>query len=150
MLIVGGLTFGAYQYGQSSQKEISSSTTSQAVSPIISQSITVIPTPTMSPTPTTISDNDLIRKALFKKHNWPDNSTLVVNVKTNDGIYASGSVTDQGGGGYFFAAKVSGIWQIVADGNGVILCSDLTAYSNFPKSLIPECWDQATNKNIKR
>lgn len=75
---------------------------------------------------------------------------MTVKVSTNDGKYASGTATASGGGGYFFAAKVNGVWQVIADGNGVILCTSLTNYPDFPKTLIPECYDQATGKNVIR
>jgi hypothetical protein len=155
MLIVGGLVFAAYQYGlKSNQQENSVTSPDQIISPAVTQPIISEPKPTITPIPTlsTVNDTELIRQALFKKNNWPEDPNLVVKINTNDGKYASGSVNSQngGGGGYLFAAKVNGVWQIVADGNGAITCTSLTAYPDFPKSLIPECWDQTTNKNVKR
>jgi hypothetical protein len=153
VIISGGLAYGAYQFGrQSNRKEIPTPVVNQPVSPAVSQSEKTIPTPTLTPTPTITSANDseLIRQALFKKHNWPDDTQITISVKTNDSQYASGSITAQGGGGLFFAAKVNGTWQIVSDGNGVTMCSDLAPYPDFPKTLLPECWDQTTNKTVIR
>ena len=96
------------------------------------------------------NDKDLLKQALFKKNNWSENDGITVTVSTNDGKYASGMVAASGGGGYFFAAKVSNVWEIVADGNGTISCSSLTKYPDFPKNLIPECYDQTTGKPVKR
>lgn len=96
------------------------------------------------------NDSELIKQALFKKNNWTDDGSMTLTVSTNDGKYASGGVTAEGGGGYFYAAKVNDAWKIVADGNGVILCTNLTAYPDYPKTLISECFDEASNKSIKR
>ena len=121
------------------------------VIPIITQS-SMKPTSVLTPTSTIKkeSDNELIKKALFLKNKWPDDGTITVTVSTNDGKYASGTATSQGGGGYFFAIKVNDKWEIVADGNGIIECSSLTKYPDFPKTLIPECYDSATQKSVKR
>ncbi len=96
------------------------------------------------------NDSELIRQALFKKNNWPENNSIAVTISFNDGRYAKGTVASQGGGGYVFAAKVNGAWQIVTDGNGVISCSALTAFPDYPTTLIPECYDQSTGKEVKR
>lgn len=140
-IFIFGLIFGAYQFGKNSS--------------------TVLPTPTLtkkivSPTPSVKAatvknenDNELIKLALLKKHGWNENE-ITVKVTTSDGKYASGTVSGQGGGGYFYAAKTNGVWEIVADGNGVILCSSLTKYPDFPKTLISECFDQPTGKSVKR
>ena len=139
ILLIGGVGFGAYFFGKSSSKRLTPSP-----SPIVTQESE---TPALT---TKSDDNELIKKALFDKNGWTDTNGITVTVSTNDGAYASGTVTAQGGGGYFFAAKVGGTWQIVADGNGVILCKSLTAYPNFPKTLIPECYDDVAGKNVTR
>lgn len=151
VLILGVVGFFAYQYGKKSVKTETTSIT-PSVSP---QAASSTETPTLSaPLPTVkqinTNDNELIKQALFKKNNWPDNGTITVTVTTNDGKYASGTATSGGGGGYFYAVKDNGQWLIVADGNGVIECTKLANYPDYPKTLIPECWDQATQKNIKR
>jgi len=73
-----------------------------------------------------------------------------VTVSKVEGNYAKGMVGGTGGGGLWFAAKVNGVWKLVWAGNGVIFCSDLTAYPAFPKDLIPDCWDTSTNKDVTR
>ncbi len=95
-------------------------------------------------------DDILINQALFKKNNWQDTNDITVTVSTNDGKYASGGVRAQGGGGYFFAIKDNGEWIIVADGNGIIPCPALEKYPDYPKTLIPECWDEQNQKNVQR
>jgi hypothetical protein len=40
-------------------------------------------------------------------------------------------------GGYFFAAKINGEWQIMTEGNGEISC-DLEKYG-FPKEMLSDC-----------
>ena len=59
-------------------------------------------------------------------------------------------VGGEGGGGRWFAAKVNGLWKLVWDGNGIIKCSDLADYPEFPVSMIPECFDEASDKLVKR
>ncbi|MDO8610488.1 MAG: hypothetical protein Q7R95_08130 [bacterium] len=97
-----------------------------------------------------VNEDELIKQTLFKKNNWKESDGITITVSSNDGQYAKGSITAQGGGGYLFAAKVNGVWEIVADGNGTISCSSLEKYSNYPKTLIPECWDDVKQINVKR
>jgi len=114
----------------------------------------IVPTITITPTieqlTPTVDEGELIKTALFQKNNWQESDDITVKISTNDGKYASGTATAQGGGGYFYAVKDSGIWIIVADGNGVIECSSLSKYSDYPKTLIPECYNSATGKSVKR
>jgi hypothetical protein len=103
----------------------------------------------------TVSENtaELIKQALIKKNNWTNGDDLIVSISKNDGTYASGGVKEknaEAGGGYFFAAKVAGVWKIVADGNGTISCESLAPYPDYPISMIPECWDEKTGKSVNR
>lgn len=142
IIVIGILVFATYLYGkQNIQKE------ALPAAPAITESQGK-PTSTLTPTPTINkeSDNALIKKALFQKNNWKDDGTTTFTVSTNDGKYASGGVT----GGYFYAIKIGDKWEIVADGNGVILCSSLVKYPDFPKTLIPECYNDQTQKTVKR
>jgi len=103
-------------------------------------------------TPTVANEDELIKKALLDKHGWKTED-VVITISKNDGQYASGGVTEknaQAGGGYFFAAKTASGWKIVADGNGTISCSSLIPYPNYPVSMIPECYDEATSQSVKR
>ncbi len=140
ILVLGGVGLGSYLLGKR--------TTQQGPTPTTYVSKESF-SPAPSPTTQAVSDNELIRQALYKKNNWSEGS-VTVTVSTNDGKYASGTATANGGGGYFYAAKVNGVWEIVADGNGSILCSSLTKYPDYPKTLIPECYDQGTGKVVKR
>ena len=90
-----------------------------------------------------------VAAALTAKHG-SDFTGLTYTVSKIEGNYASGTVNGTGGGGMWFAAKESGSWVVVSDGNGVILCSDLAPYPNFPKSMIPECWDASSDKLVTR
>lgn len=115
---------------------------------------TVVPTiaPAANPSPT-VDETGLIktdiRQALVAKHGNTANESTITVFKIV-GNYSSGGASASGGGGMWFAAKVNDAWQLVWDGNGVILCSDLTSYPGFPVSLIPECYDDSTNKSVKR
>ena len=156
VIIIAGLAFGAYYLGNKKQEppkeEVAIiSPTNTEISPTVSPVASETP-PTVSPSPTIKVENDsqLIKAALFKKNNWPADDPINVTVSTNDGTYASGSADGEGGGGYFYAEKVNGIWEIVADGNGTISCSIFNKYPNFPKTLIPECYDEATQNSVKR
>lgn len=96
--------------------------------------------------PPTVDDRSLIRSALIKAYNWDPNTSVDVTISTNDGTYASGTASN----GYFFAKKVNGAWEIVAAGNGVITCASMKKYPDYPKTLIPECYDETTQKSVKR
>ena len=100
------------------------------------------------------SDAAKIKQALIVKNGWQQKaSQVVVAIKTNDGTYASGSVTEkaaEAGGGLFFASKDNGVWKIVADGNGVIECASLVPYPKYPTSLIGECFNSKTGTIVKR
>lgn len=119
--------------------------------PVEEVSPTATPTIEVIPTVKTISDSELIKQVLFKKNNWPESDKdFVFKISTNDGKYASGMVTNNGGGGYFYAVKDGTNWVIVADGNGMIECSSLTKYPDYPVTLIPECYNFETGKTVKR
>lgn len=114
--------------------------------------VTPEPVATQSASPEASDDQSIlaaVKVALVAKRG-ADFSELSYTLKKVEGNYASGAVNGTGGGGMWFAANVNGAWQIVSDGNGVTLCSDLTPYPNFSKDMIPECWDSATNKLITR
>ena len=113
---------------------------------------TVTFTPTASPTPSVDEMSTIkaaVKKALVVEHGDSANE-LNITVSKISGDFSQGGASASGGGGMWFAAKVNGDWKLVWDGNGTILCTDLTAYPNFPTSMIPECYDQAGNKTVKR
>lgn len=115
--------------------------------PEIKKQTPIAPTPTVQES----SVKDQIILALSQKNNW-DISRVELNVATIDGNYAKGDVRfkDEMGGGLWFAAKVGNSWKIVFDGNGIITCDMLVNYQNFPKDLIPQCFDKQTNKIVTR
>jgi len=99
---------------------------------------------------TMISDEDAIRQAMADKYS-KDVSEVELVVGDNNGEYARGSVSFAGemGGGWWLAAKTGGTWEIVDDGNGVILCSVIEPY-DFPASMVQECYDDTTGTVVIR
>jgi hypothetical protein len=113
-------------------------------------------TPTQSvnvptPTPKENSATYQITQALSAKNSW-NASGIEVNITSLEGDFAKGDIKMKGemSGGLWFAAKVNGIWKIVYDGNGIITCDRLRDYKNFPKDLIPSCYDKQTETLIAR
>lgn len=91
----------------------------------------------------------IIKQALINKYG-PSANELTITVSKIQGNYASGGASASDGGGMWFAARINNSWNLVWDGNGVILCSDLKNYPEFPVSFIPECYDNITQKTVKR
>lgn len=118
-------------------------------------SATVIPSETVEElSPTSDRDTQIlfteVHDALVAKHGSTA-ASLTVRVKDLSGDYAKGEASESGmGGGIWFAAKENGVWQLVYDGNGIIQCSDLKEYPDFPSSLIPQCFDEKANTLITR
>lgn len=111
----------------------------------------VIITPTVSPSPTPeTSDLALLMKASLIKKYGTNASDMTVTVSLVEGDYAKGMVTEEGGGGMWFAAKQNGIWTLIWDGNGIITCEEISPFPDFPASMIPGCWDKASDKVISR
>ncbi len=105
--------------------------------------------------PTTIIDETEvikteIKQALINKHGQNADKLTVTVSKIIDNYSSGGASVVSEGGGMWFAAKENNHWNLVWDGNGIILCQDLVSYPDFPSSMIPECYDQKTNKLIKR
>jgi flagellar basal body-associated protein FliL len=74
-----------------------------------------------------------------------------LEVSDNDGTYAKGLVKFSGdiSGGWWLAYSNGSTWTLVADGNGTVMCTDIEDY-NFPNTLVPECWDEASQSLIVR
>ncbi len=86
-----------------------------------------------------------IKRQIVEKRGEGANK-LDISVSTVQGKYAKGGASAKDmGGGMWFAAKVNGEWSLVWDGNGIISCRDLSAYPDFPNSMIPQCFDETTN-----
>jgi len=120
---------------------------------------TSIPTPTQEVTlqPTSVQAIDekaaiiaAVRMGLIAGHG-PDAGAMTITVSKIQDTFASGGAIDPGsvGGGMWFAAKVNGAWKLAWDGNGTISCASVNPY-NFPALMIPECWDDATQKPVTR
>lgn len=89
-----------------------------------------------------VSDDDLIKQALADKYS-KELSEVTYTSSKNDGTHASGGVKFSGdiAGAWVLAAKDDGVWKIVQDGNGVIMCEIVTPYK-FPTSMVSECVDK--------
>lgn len=89
--------------------------------------------------------NDL--KQLFVVKYNKSISDIAITIQSQDASHVRGSVQmgdGLGGGGYFFAAKVNGVWQLVLDGNGAISCQLLTSY-NFPENMKTDCYNETAD-----
>lgn len=106
----------------------------------------------LSPLPTideTAILKNIIKKYISLKHKSNEDA-LTITVSTIEGDYAKGGVSDEGGGGIWFASKEEGVWALVWDGNGIIECSTFSLYPNFPKSMIPQCYDAEKQDVVER
>lgn len=103
--------------------------------------------PTVDETATLIA---AVRAGLVAEHG-SDAASMTITVSKIVGNFAQGGAIEPGsvGGGMWFAAKTGGVWKLVWDGNGTISCTSIDPY-NFPASMIPECWNDATGKLITR
>jgi hypothetical protein len=93
----------------------------------------------------TLSDAELIKKALVVKTGISAETINVAISQNVDGKYAKGTVGvlgEETGGGYFLATKINSEWVIVYDGQATPECSAVNPY-NFPVSMVPECLDSA-------
>ncbi len=108
-------------------------------------------TPPVSLAPTvneTMVLQTVIKQQIVAKRGSSANN-LTITVSKIDGNYATGGASAEGGGAMWLAAKVNGSWKLAWDGNGTIGCTDIAAY-NFSVSMVPECWNDATQKLITR
>lgn len=103
-----------------------------------------------TPTPKTESDLEQIKKALAKKYSKLVNE-VTVTIDQSTATHAAGGVAfaEEVGGGWWLAYKDTSSWIIVDDGNGTVSCQKIEPY-NFPTSMAPECWNEATNTLITR
>ena len=111
--------------------------------------ITDAPSPSPAPVDETTSLTLAVKEALVAKYGSAA-ASLSVSVSKIEGNYAGGTVSEQGGGGGWFAAKTGTEWKLVWDGNGQIDCKNISGYPDFPKSMIPECWNSVSGKLITR
>lgn len=150
--IVGGYYLGAnYKFTLQPQNAVTTTALAPSPTPTIepilntgTPSATTV-TPTVDETATLIA---AVRAGLIAEHG-AGAAGMTITVSKIVGNFAQGGASDQGGGGMWFAAKVNGVWKLAWDGNGTISCTSVNPY-NFPTSMIPECWNDATQTNIKR
>lgn len=100
-----------------------------------------------------MSDEGAIKTALVKRNGWEDEQAIELTIVENNGTFARGGVGDPafpGTGGLWFAKKVGGEWKIVWDGNGIVKCGAMREYEDFPASMIPQCYDEASGELVGR
>lgn len=160
VFVAGALTFWYFSNRFQLQKKEAvfspSPQSSASVSQIIPQASsenTAAPSFLPSPAASTLSgpsDETLIKQAMASRHSKSIGDTEIsCNILRPP--YASGTVRFAGeiGGGWFLAYKQGGNWIIVDDGNGTISCQTIAPY-NFPKDIVPECWDETSGSLINR
>lgn len=97
------------------------------------------------------ADAQKISEALMQKGLNLEGMQVVIKTHLGDEIEAAVvPVSVPAGGGYVFAKKVAGEMEIVADGNGVIMCSSLTEYPDFSTYLIASCSEDSSGKLVLR
>jgi hypothetical protein len=102
----------------------------------------------ITPADETAAVSAAVKTGLIAEHG-PDAGNMTITVTKIEGDFAQGGAGGSGGGGMWFAAKVNGSWKLVWDGNGTISCVPINLY-NFPNTLVPECYDEATQKSVTR
>lgn len=143
--ICGGYYLGA-NYKLTLQPQGAVSTTVSISTP------TSTPEPQASPSAQAVDETAILTAAvktgLVAEHG-PDAANMTITVSKIQGNFAQGGASEQGGGAMWLAAKVNGTWKLAWDGNGTISCTSVDPY-NFPTSMVPECWNDATGKLITR
>ena len=155
VVLIVGVGIGGFAIGQKYKlvpQEAGVSVTVTPTQPMVGGDREIETTVTPSPSPSPVNESEtiktLIKQALVAEHG-PDANALIITVSKIQGNYASGGASGEGGGGMWLAAKDAGTWKLVWDGNGTIGCEDIAPY-NFPTSMVPECWNAATGKNVVR
>jgi len=113
----------------------------------ILQGTLAAPAPTSAPPPTP-DDTTALRNALAAFLAWPP-SQVDFDITENTGTFARGNVkhVSEEFGGWWFAAKVEGVWMIAGTGNGVPECERVNAL-NIPVQWVDYCVDG--DNTIKR
>lgn len=129
--------------------------TTPSMAPVLTPTVEPTLVPTSEPTvpaeePEEKSALEQIKEAFAEKYHKPIQD-VEVNISKNTGTHASGGVKFAGemGGAMWLAYNDGGSWLLVFDGQGTIPCTSIEPY-NFPIEMVPECWDEATSKSIKR
>jgi hypothetical protein len=152
LVIVAGAAYflGKNGLSVSFNKATSTPAASTPSTPLGTSSLTTLPTAQPTATPDDTAALIAAVKAGLVAEHGQDAASMTITISKIEGDYAKGMASEQGGGGIWFAAKVNGTWKLVWDGNGQINCSSIAPYPAFPTSMIPECWNETTNKLITR
>lgn len=106
-------------------------------------------TPTPTPSPETKTDQQQIQEFFVKKYNKSKNDTqVVISHKTNTHAQGGVSFANETGGAIWLAHQENNNWLVDFDGHGAIPCSSVQPY-DYPKDMVPECWDEQENKLVK-
>ena len=109
--------------------------------------------PAGTPLPENAPAAEWVKVALAAKYPAGEMDSVEVKVVQETETHFEGVVTPAGnetGGGYVYAFKdKTGIWKIVADGQGSINCDDVDPY-DFPTDMVEECLDEDTGEIITR
>jgi len=138
VLLIAGFSLGLFIKDYSKPKTTPDSTLQ--ITPSLMP--TAIPSPTI-----TIVQEDLstvIQKSIADKYKLTDLGEISVTVGKQTPDFAEGTVSLSDGGGWWLAAKTSGHWKLVDDGNGIVSCEKISPY-NFPSSMVPQCVDKQGN-----
>ena len=146
LIVLGIVGYSTYYLCKISNQNQTAKNVGLKTTTTVKMEINVTETPTQDPTSQIIFD---IKQGLISKYGQ-DASSLKITVSKIEGNYASGAASEQGDGGVWFAAKTNNVWKIVWDGNGVIQCSSLTSYPDFPTTMIPECYNDQNQTMVKR
>jgi len=151
ILGVGAGYYFATNFKITPQEAATTETTTTEPTSATSVTETTTAVPTASPTVDEKAALLVAVKAGLVAEHGPTASSMNVTVSKIQGNFASGGAVDPNsvGGAMWLAAKVNGKWVLVWDGNGTIPCETTDPY-NFPVSLLPECWNEATGKIVVR
>jgi hypothetical protein len=148
IIVVGGAYYVGTKLKNNEQPEVIPPI--QTGTPPVVATISSTVTSTITPsTDETAVIKEAMKQAIIAKRGASANE-LTFTVSKIIGNYAQGGASSQGGGAMWFGVKVNGKWTLIWDGNGVILCSDLVQYPDVPKIMIPECYNDKTNKTVIR
>lgn len=150
ILIILVLIGGVFYLGKT--RDSSKSGSLEADMPSSTPAVSMVPTvqPTPSPTPGLTEGDIKSIKDKLQNSNNPSNEKLIITINEDsskyNGLFAKGMVSPEGGGGggIWVAAKSSGEWKIVFEGNGIASCEEIAPY-NVPAELLDNCADKMGN-----
>jgi len=104
--------------------------------------ITEISSPSSTPTPSIeVQENlkEIIKQLLINIHGQTADN-LNITISKQEGNYAKGGASAQGGGGMWLATKHDGKWTIIFEGNGAPDCKFIRSF-NFPEDMLVNVCD---------